>query len=126
MRRCVCCILAIALALPLMFAFAVPTGSVAATPSKWLTGGNAEVLSESNETWVTETLVVDLKSITGYVQLDQILTDLIGENGTDGEGYISIKPTDYLNDFSFLQLVGNPAATGIDPAGDTKAVSWYL
>ena len=99
---------------------------VSASSPKWTTGGNAEILGQSSETWVTESIRVDMKSGDGYVQLDQILSDLIGSNGLDGQGYINIIPDNYTNDYCFLQLVGNPAATGIDPVRDTKALTWYL
>ena len=98
----------------------------ATSTSKWTAGSGASVLSESSITWVTETIEVDLKSRSGYVQLDQNIADLIGSNGEDGVGYINIKPVDHLNDFSLIQLVANPTATSIDPAGDSNAVSWYL
>ena len=101
-------------------------GAEATSTSKWSAGSGASVLSESSVTWVTDIVEVDMKSGSGYVQLDQILTDLIGENGEDGQGYINIICDNYMTDYSFVQLVGDPSATGIDPIRDTKAMTWYL
>ncbi len=94
--------------------------------TKWTAGSGASVLSESSITWVTDTVKVDLKGINGYVQLDQILADLIGKNGEDGQGYVQIIPEEPTTVFAFAQLVTQPSATNIDPASDTRAMTWYL
>ncbi len=99
-------------------------GATTTPASNWTLGGNAQILS--TETWVKSTVVVDLKDGNGYVQLRDKLTELIGENGEDGKGYINIICDDYFTDYAYLQLVGDPAATGINVESDTKAMTWYL
>ena len=101
-------------------------GAESAATSKWSAGSGASVLSESSVTWVTDTVTVNLKSINGYVQLDQILTELIGSNGADGRAYVQIFPEEHTTVFALLQLVGTPDATGIDPVSDSRAMSWYI
>ena len=97
-----------------------------APTSKWTTGLGAEILSESSTTWVTDTAVITLTGGSSYVQLDQLLTELVGRNGEDGRAYVQIIPENPLNVFAFAQLVTKPDATSIVPESDVRAMTWYM
>ncbi len=112
---------------------AYPALTVKTTDSKWTLGGGAVSLGEYTETKVVgdtkmvyDTIKVDLKTADGFVQNNQLLTELIGAAGADGKGYFNITAEDFSTDYVFVQLVGKKDATGIDPVQDTKAMTWYF
>ncbi len=117
-------VLCVILAL-LVSVFAIPV-SATGTNSKWTLGGNATITGESTETWVTQTAVVDLKDNTGWVQLDEKLTELIGANGEDGKGTIQIIPENVVKDSAYVQLVGDPTVTTFATHGDNRGLTWYI
>lgn len=103
---------------------------------KWIAADDActWIESESTETkdgMVYETVTVTMDAKGTFIQLDQLLTKLIGKNGQDGQGYIQVVVGDgtaeEIADAYFLvQLVGS-SYTGYEIPGvpSEEGMTWY-
>lgn len=104
------------------------------TASHWVVKNGAKILSESTETWKLDTVNVNMDNgERGYVQHKQKMTELIGNNNTDGRGWVNVVMEDGTwakttsLGYQVVQLVGDRDASGkIDLASTTEGMSWYL
>ncbi len=123
-------VLAIAMLLSVM---ALPV-SATAPVSKWTVGGGSTITSETSEIWVIDTVTVTLTKVTGYIQHAEKLTELIGEDGKDGKGWVNVIVGDgsskaYVDTgYISVMLAGTGDATAAIPRDtvNTQALNWYL
>lgn len=110
--------------------------------SHWVAKGGSKILSESTETWKLDTAKVELDNgEKGYVQHKQKMTELIGNNNTDGRGWVNLIVEDgtvaSMNGraYEVIQLVGDSDASdrvkiipndGISGLDWTNGMSWYV
>ncbi len=104
--------------------------------AKWIEADDACTWIESESTeikdgMVYETVTVSMEAKGTFIQLNQLLTKLIGKNGQDGQGYIQIVVGDgtaeEIADAYFLvQLVGSSDTTLELPGTPSEdAMTWY-
>ncbi len=104
-----------------------------ATKSHWAVGGGSTILSESTEYLAVDTIRVSMPANTGYIQHKEKLTDLIGENGKDGKGFVNVivgdgttatSATSYVD----VMFVGKADPSIAVPANtiNNQSLIWYL
>ena len=114
-----------------------PTEEPTEAPTeKWIAADDACAWIDSQSTevkdgMVYETVVVTMEAKGTFVQLDQLLTKLIGKNGQDGQGYIQIKVgdgsiEDIADSYFLVQLVGSSYTGYAIPGTPSEdAMTWY-
>lgn len=116
-----------------------PTAAPTATPEAkdmWIVSDDGWTFIESQSTevqngMVLETVTVSMSSSGTFIQLDHLLTKLIGKNGQDGEGYVQIvagngTAAELADSYMLVQLVGS-SYTGYHIPGTPSfdALTWY-
>ncbi|MBP3392384.1 MAG: hypothetical protein J6L76_06315 [Clostridia bacterium] len=101
---------------------------------KWSLVAGSTITAMSTEEksgMIIETATVQFTSKGSFIQLNKKLTDLIGKNGQDGNGYIQIIPGDGSSDalakaYIIMQLVGSKdASSAIAYTPNSNAMTWY-
>ncbi len=113
--------------------FVMPV-SATGTTSKW-TVNNGSITNETSEVYIVETVTVEFSKTAGsYIQYTEKLTDLIGEGGKDGKGFVNVLIEDgspektNTHGYAFLQFIGSASTTEAiarDGATD-KGITWYI
>ncbi|MBR5279935.1 MAG: hypothetical protein IKU26_03080 [Clostridia bacterium] len=86
---------------------------------------------EIKDGMVYETVTVSMEAKGTFIQLNQLLTKLIGKDGQDGQGYIQIKVgdgsiEDIADSYFLVQLVGSSDTTLAFPGTPSEdAMTWY-
>ena len=107
----------------------------------WTVTDGSTVLDNSIETWYLDTVTASYAGPDGYVQHNVKHTDLIGENGMDGKGWVNVIVDDgtkgvagvngyEANGYNLLQLVSDPSAAALSKVENTtnspSIMTWYL
>lgn len=87
--------------------------------------------TETKDGMVYETVTVTMEAKGTFIQLNQLLTRLVGKNGQDGQGYVQIKVgdgsiEDIADSYFLVQLVGSSDTTLALPGTPSEdALTWY-
>ncbi len=126
--------MAFVLTMALVLCSFVMPASAATAESKW-TVNNGTITNETSEVYIVETVTVEFAKTAGsYIQYTEKLTELIGEGGKDGKGFVNVLIEDgspektNTHGYAFLQFLGSKNTTEViarDGATD-KGITWYI
>ncbi|MBR5280253.1 MAG: hypothetical protein IKU26_04715 [Clostridia bacterium] len=132
LNRMVAALLAVVMVLPCVLVTSMPAS---AAESNWIPSAGTEILEETSETWIVDTVTVEFGDGSPYksfVQHTEKLTELIGKDGSDGRSYVHVSVEDGTTGTAWrtyvhMQLVGSSDTSAtIDAAPSSKAMTWYL